>query len=175
MRRIKILLLSLLLAFCMAGCSEGSSVAISGSGDETAGKISQNGSGMEVHFIDVGQGDSTLIKVGGHAMLIDAGDNSEGTAVQSYLDSQNVEKIDYAIGTHPDADHIGGLDVVVYKFDCKKVFMPDVTSDTKTYDDVVQALKSKAFRLILSNEAWQDIFFRRCNIYDNCTGKGLWR
>ena len=115
MRKIKILLLSLLLAFCMAGCSEGSSVAISGSGDETDGKISQNGSGMEVHFIDVGQGDSTLIK----------------------------EKIDYAIGTHPDADHIGGLDVVVYKFDCKKVFMPDVTSDTKTYDDVVQALKSK--------------------------------
>ena len=109
MRKIKILLLSLLLAFCMAGCSEGSSVAISGSGDETAGKISQNGSGMEVHFIDVGQGDSTLIKVGGHAMLIDAGDNSEGTAVQSYLDSQNVEKIDYAIGTHPDADHIAGL------------------------------------------------------------------
>ena len=143
MRKIKILLLSLLLAFCMAGCSEGSSVAISGSGDETAGKISQNGSGMEVHFIDVGQGDSTLIKVGDHAMLIDAGDNSEGTAVQSYLDSQNVEKIDYAIGTHPDADHIGGLDVVVYKFDCKKVFMPDVTSDTKTYDDVLQALKSK--------------------------------
>ena len=76
-------------------------------------------------------------------MLIDAGDNSEGTAVQSYLDSQNVEQIDYAIGTHPDADHIGGLDVVVYKFDCKKVFMPDVTSDTKTYDDVVQELKSK--------------------------------
>ena len=34
------------------------------------------------------------------------------------------------MGPHPDADHIGGLDVVVYKFDCKKVFMPDVTSDT---------------------------------------------
>lgn len=107
-------------------------------------------------------------------MLIDAGDNSEGTAVQSYLDSQNVEKIDYAIGTHPDADHIGGLDVVVYKFDCKKVFMPDVTSDTKTYDDVVQALKSKN-QESAGSEAWQDIFFRRCNIYDNCTGKGLWR
>lgn len=143
MRKIKILLLSLLLAFCMSGCSEGSSVAISGSGDETPGKISQNDSGMEVHFLDVGQGDSTLIKAGTHAMLIDAGDNSEGTAVQSYLNSQGIEKLDYVIGTHPDADHIGGLDVVVYKFDCKKVFMPDVTSDTKTYDDVIQALKSK--------------------------------
>lgn len=143
MKKIKILFLSLLLAFCMAGCSEGSSVAISGNGDKTAGKISQNGSGMEVHFIDVGQGDSTLIKVGDHAMLIDAGDNSEGTEVQSYLNSQNVENLDYVIGTHPDADHIGGLDVVIYKFNCKKVFMPDITSDTKTYDDVVQALKSK--------------------------------
>lgn len=143
MKKIKILLLSLLLVFCMVGCSEGSSVAISGSGDKTSGKIRQNGSDMEVHFIDVGQGDSTLIKAGDHAMLIDAGDNSEGTAVQSYLNSQNVEKLDYVIGTHPDADHIGGLDVVVYKFDCKKVFMPDVTSDTRTYEDVVQALKSK--------------------------------
>lgn len=143
MKKIKILLLSLLLAFCMVGCSEGSSVAISGSGDKTSSKISQNGSDMEVHFIDVGQGDSTLIKVGDHAMLIDAGDNSEGTAVQSYLNSQNVERLDYVIGTHPDADHIGGLDVIIYKFNCKKVFMPDITSDTKTYDDVEQALKSK--------------------------------
>lgn len=143
MKKIKILLLSLLLAFCIVGCSEGSSVAISGSGNKTVGKISQNGSDMEVHFIDVGQGDSTLIKIGDHAMLIDAGDNSEGTAVQSYLNSQNVENLDYVIGTHPDADHIGGLDVIIYKFNCKKVFMPAVTSDTKTYDDVVQALKSK--------------------------------
>ena len=70
MRKIKILLLSLLLAFCMAGCSEGSSVAISGSGDETDGKISQNGSGMEVHFIDVGQGDSTLIKEAMRCLLM---------------------------------------------------------------------------------------------------------
>lgn len=96
---------------------------------------------MEVHFIDVGQGDATLIKAGDHAMLIDAGDNSEGTAVQSYLNSQGIEKLDYVIGTHPDADHIGGLDVVVYKFDCKKIFMPGVTSDTKTYDDVIAGIE----------------------------------
>ena len=143
MKKIKVIFIALLLALFMTGCSTDDSVAVSGSGEQAAGKISQSDSDMEVHFIDVGQGDSTLIKVGEHAMLIDAGDNSEGTAVQSYLESQNVEKLDYAIGTHPDADHIGGLDVIVYKFDCKKVFMPDITSDTKTYDDVVQALKSR--------------------------------
>ena len=39
---------------------------------------------MEVHYIDVGQGDSTLIKCGEHFMLIDAGDDSKGTLIQSY-------------------------------------------------------------------------------------------
>lgn len=143
MRKIKVILMAVLMTFLLAGCGTGNSVSISGKGEQAAGGVQSSGSDMEVHFIDVGQGDSTLIKVGDHAMLIDAGDNSEGTAVQSYLDSQNVEKLDYVIGTHPDADHIGGLDVVIYKFDCKKVFMPAVTSDTRTYDDVVQALKSK--------------------------------
>ena len=143
MRKIKVILMSVLLALFIAGCSSGTSAEFFESGSQISGKTEQSDSGMEVHFIDVGQGDATLIKAGDHAMLIDAGDNSEGTAVQSYLNSQGIEKLDYVIGTHPDADHIGGLDVVVYKFDCKKIFMPGVTSDTKTYDDVMQALKSK--------------------------------
>ena len=37
-----------------------------------------------------------------------------------------------------DADHIGGMDVVLYKFDCKTIIMPDVANNTRTYDDVVQ-------------------------------------
>lgn len=101
---------------------------------------------MQVHFIDVGQGDATLISCDGHYMLIDAGNNDKGTTVQSYLMSQGVEKLDYVIGTHPDADHIGGLDVVIYKFDCDTIIMPDVANDTRTYDDVVQAMKSKGYQ-----------------------------
>ena len=61
---------------------------------------------LEVHYIDVGQGDATLITCDGHAMLIDAGNNDKGTAVQSYLMHQNVTALDYVIATHPDADHI---------------------------------------------------------------------
>ena len=101
---------------------------------------------MQVHFIDVGQGDATLIACDGHYMLIDAGNNDKGTTVQSYLMSQGIEKLDYVIGTHPDADHIGGLDVVIYKFDCDTIIMPDVANDTRTYDDVVQAMKSKGYQ-----------------------------
>lgn len=100
---------------------------------------------LEVHFMDVGQGDATLISCDGYYMLIDAGNNDKGTAVWSYLKQQGVERLDYVIGTHPDADHIGGLDVVLYKFDCGTVIMPEVENDTRTYEDVVQAMEEKEY------------------------------
>ena len=100
---------------------------------------------LEVHYLDVGQGDSTLIICDGHAMLIDAGDNSKGTAVQLYLNKQNVTTLDYVIGTHPDEDHIGGLDVILTKFDCKTIFLTDEQKDTNTYRDVLDALDYKGY------------------------------
>lgn len=99
---------------------------------------------MEVHFIDVGQGDATLIKADGHYMLIDAGDNSKGTTVQMYLQKQGVTKLDYLILTHTDADHIGGADVIVTKFDIDTVFMGDFKKDNKTYEELINAFQYKA-------------------------------
>ncbi len=98
---------------------------------------------MEVHFMDVGQGDSTLITCGGHAMLIDAGNDSKGTLIQNYLKKQNIEKLDYLILTHPDSDHIGGAPVIIGKFEIGKVFMSNYEKDNKTYQKLIQALDNK--------------------------------
>ncbi len=103
-------------------------------------------SGMTVHFIDVGQGDSTLIVCDGEAMLIDAGDNDKGTAVQLYLIKQQIGSLKYVIGTHPDADHIGGLDVILYKFDCETIIMPDRESDSASCRDVMDTMAAKGYR-----------------------------
>ena len=111
--------------------------------DGSAQKIGD--STLEVHYIDVGQGDATLITCDGHAMLIDAGNNDKGTAVQSYLMHQNVTALDYVIATHPDADHIGGLDVVITKFDCGTIFMTDDKKDTATYRDVIDAMDYRGY------------------------------
>lgn len=81
-------------------------------------------------------------------MLIDAGDNSMGTTVWNYLQKQGVASLDYVIGTHPDSDHIGGLDVIIYKFDCKKILMPDCENDTATYRDVINSMKSKNYKAV---------------------------
>lgn len=101
---------------------------------------------LQVHYIDVGQGDATLIICNGEAMLIDAGDNSKGTTVQLYLQKQGVKSLKYMIGTHPDADHIGGMDVIITKFDCETIIMPDKASDTATYRDVIDAMKYKNYK-----------------------------
>jgi competence protein ComEC len=102
---------------------------------------------VEVHFIDVGQGDSTLIISEGHAMLIDAGNNNKGTTVQQYLKYQGAKTLDYVIGTHPDADHIGGLDVVLNQVPCQTVILPDYSKDTKTYEEILYTVKEKKYNI----------------------------
>lgn len=100
---------------------------------------------LEVHFIDVGQGDATLILCGEDAMLIDAGENDKGTLVQNYLQAQGVTSLRYMIGTHPDSDHIGGMDVILYKFDCDTVMMPEKEKNTSAYRDVIDTIKNRGY------------------------------
>lgn len=104
---------------------------------------------MEVHFLDMGQSDSTLIVCDGHAMLIDTGDGDQGTKIQLYLSKHGIKKLDYLVLTHPDADHIGGADVVITKFDIDSVFMSDYEKTTRTYKDLLEALKYKNHKWIL--------------------------
>lgn len=101
----------------------------------------------KVHFIDVGQGDSILIEADDHYMLIDAGENNQGTTVVNYLKEQGVKKLDYVIGTHPHSDHIGGLDTVINSFDIGKVILPDVIHTTKTFEDVLDAIAENGLKI----------------------------
>ena len=95
---------------------------------------------MEVHFIDVGQGDATLIKCGDGAMLIDAGENDKGTLVQNYIRKQGVKTLDYLIITHADSDHCGGADVIITKYDIDTIIYPNYEKDTETWRDVTEAM-----------------------------------
>lgn len=106
------------------------------------GKVNQAGS-MEVHFIDVGQGDAILIEADHSAMLIDAGDTNKRSVITDYLDSQNITKLDYVIATHPHSDHIGGLDAVLKNYEVKKIILPDVVHTTKTYENVLDTIEKR--------------------------------
>jgi len=66
---------------------------------------------VRIVFIDVGQGDSCLIMSRGRSILIDGGVEDEGRySVAPVLDYYGIDKVDFAIASHMDEDHIGGLD-----------------------------------------------------------------
>ena len=97
---------------------------------------------VRVHFIDVGQGDATLIDCGTTEVLIDGGPKDAGSLVTDYLNSYVDGKLDLLIATHPDADHIGGLTAVLASYDVGEVIdsgYPGTSWAYRNYWEAAQA------------------------------------
>lgn len=106
-------------------------------------KETENTNTLDITYLDVGQADAILIQNEGHNMLIDAGNNEDGPLLVQYFKEQNMTKFDYLIATHPHEDHIGGMDDIIKNFDIEKIYMPNVTTTTKTFLDVLNAMEEK--------------------------------
>lgn len=114
--------------------------------NEQKNEVTNIDGNLIIDYIDVGQGDSILIRQGEHAMLIDGGTSECKDDLLEYLKSKNITKFDYIIGTHPHEDHIGSLDDVVNAFDFDTILFPDVSSakvTTKTFENLVLAVANK--------------------------------
>lgn len=88
---------------------------------------------LYVNYINVGQGDSILIKVGDCDILIDGGKSSYGSTVSSYLKSKGVDDIELMINSHPDEDHYGGLVTVLNDFVVESVWGSSYSKTTSSY------------------------------------------
>lgn len=105
--------------------------------------VAAGGSSAQVHFINTGNSDSILVKAGDKAFLIDGGDNDDEGLVPAYIKGQGITTLNYLISTHPDADHLGGLDAVVNSLSVEQVFASNRSADTKTYRDFINAVANK--------------------------------
>ncbi|GAA4061269.1 MBL fold metallo-hydrolase [Amphibacillus indicireducens] len=105
--------------------------------DQADGAVHKDVSGkLKIHFIDVGQADATLFQVGDVNVLFDAG-NWNRRDVVDYLLSVGVEKIDLLIGSHPDADHIGQMPLILDQFQVDEVWMSGVESTSRTFESTI--------------------------------------
>ncbi len=95
-----------------------------------------SGKELQVHMLDVGQGDSILIiSPEGKSVLIDAGDTGRGKIVLDALKRYNVSQLDYFIATHAHADHIGGADEVINATKVLNVIDSGVVPPSRSPDD----------------------------------------
>ena len=92
---------------------------------------------LSVHYIDVGQGDSTFVSLpDGKTMLIDAGPSASKSNLISYLkDDVKIEKINYLILTHADNDHCGGMAEVLKNFEVENIYRPFQLACVAEIDD----------------------------------------
>jgi competence protein ComEC len=94
---------------------------------------------LQVHYIDVGQGDAILILTpDGKAALIDGGEARSG-ALQ-YLRDQGVRKLDLVVVTHPHDDHIGGLPEIFKAIPVSKVATNGQPHTTLSYERLLEAV-----------------------------------
>ena len=103
---------------------------------------------MRLHFIDVGQGDSTFLELGnGQTMLIDAGNPENGSQIVSYIKDFGYSDINYVVATHPHSDHIGGLSTVLQSFSVGDMYMPGQTHTSQTFENLVDTIANENITL----------------------------
>lgn len=97
---------------------------------------------LQVYFIDVGQGDSSLIVTpDGRTMLIDAGPPEAADALDVYIRDLGIDKLDYLVITHLHSDHYGGAVVLADDMDIETVLVSGAEPDNGVEKDLYKALR----------------------------------
>ena len=114
---------------------------------------------LEIHYINVGQADATLvITPTNETMLIDSGDwRDDGETVLRYLETHEIERIDYLVATHAHADHIGGHAAIIEHYESEKdgigeVWDSGVPHTTQTYENYLDAIEEHDVDLVVARE-----------------------
>jgi competence protein ComEC len=151
-RGLRVLIAALVV---LAGCAPLASDArqsgtaasvVGGSANQTAEEGASAVAGLPggeltVHFLDVGQGDASLVIAPDATMLIDTGRHDAEDLVPQ-LRALGVARIDVVAITHAHADHVGQLDEVLGAFDVDEVWMPGTTSTSLIFEEGVAAIEA---------------------------------
>lgn len=109
-----------------------------------------------MYFIDVGQGDCTLIKLDTNkTILVDGGEGSSDKSdkgknvLYPYLLDRKIDTIDYMIFSHFDSDHAGGLMYILENMKVKNVIIGIQNEDSYLYRKMIEIVKEKNINLIV--------------------------
>jgi competence protein ComEC len=131
----------LLACIAVTGCL--SDLGIPGLDLKGSSLQAENDGKLSVYFLDVGQGDSSLIIFGDMTILIDAGEIDMGDRVVDDLKALGVTRIDLLVATHPHSDHIGGMQKVLDYFPVGQVLDSGMPHGSTLYERFLDTIDKK--------------------------------
>lgn len=111
---------------------------------------------LEAHFLDVGHGDCTIITCDGETMIIDGGVSSCSQQVFNYLRNLGIADIKYAVASHPDADHIGGLPAAFHAASVQTLLTPIAEHDENRFVTLLKTAQEQSATMTVSKAG--DVF-----------------
>ena len=109
------------------------------------------GDGLTVTYLDVGQGDCTLLQCDGQVMLIDAAEGDQANKITAYLKQHGVTAIDYLVCTHAHADHCGGMKAVIAAFPVRTLYSSVTSSSNGAFQRVMRAAETANLAITVPN------------------------
>ena len=116
---------------------------------------------LQIYFIDVGQGDCTLIVTKtGKTVLIDGGGSESYNVGENilipYLLDRGISKLDYIIISHFDTDHVGGVLSVIEKLQVEKVIIGKQTVNSDNYEKFKEIIKKRKIDFVVAVAGTKD-------------------
>lgn len=103
---------------------------------------------LAVNFFDVGQGDCEFIELpNGKCMLIDSGEAENASQICDKINTLGYTKIDFVVVTHPHTDHMGAMSDIINEYEIGDIYMPRVTSTTRTYEELLTTISDKGLKI----------------------------
>lgn len=99
---------------------------------------------IAVHFVDVGQGNCTIVQYGNEGVMIDAGEREEASVILEFLEENGITNLKYVVATHPHSDHIGGMATVLENITAEEIYFPHIIDKyaptSKTYLNLLETV-----------------------------------
>ena len=108
---------------------------------------------LEVHFLDVGQGDCTIVLCDGEVMVIDGGPYGKSDFIYSYIrKTLKLRHVDCIVSTHPHVDHVYGLSTVLNAARTDLLLTPVLEWDSKAFSFMLKYAKKQDTPIVVPNE-----------------------
>lgn len=113
--------------------------------EDTTGKL-------KIYFFNAGKADSCIIYNDDFAVMIDTGEKELGEEILTYLNDNNITKLDYLIITHFDKDHVGSASTVINSIEVDNVIQSNYPKESKVYNKYLSALENKGIEAVTLRE-----------------------